>query len=62
MVILVFPGSTWSGNGGGRVTSFSGKSRGGSDDDRSPVNQLKKPPDVDLAATALVVAYLAHPL
>lgn len=62
VVILVFPVSTWSGSAGGRTTSLSGKCRGGREDDFSPVNQLKKPPDDGLLATALVVAYLDIPL
>ena len=38
-----------------------GVSNGGRELERSPVSQLKKPPDVGLAATALDVANLEAP-
>ena len=40
------------------VTSLSGKSRDGSEEDFSPVSQLKKPPEDDWVATAAELANL----
>lgn len=58
VVILVFPGSMWSGKEDGSSMPLSGKSRGGRLEELPPVNQLKIPPEDDLAATALELANL----
>lgn len=61
VVILVFAGSTKSGNGGGTVIPSSGKSSGGRPLDFPPKIQLNNPPEeFVLAATALELDNLAR--
>lgn len=62
VVIVVFPCGMWSGKEGGSSMPFKGKSRGGDDEALPPVNQLKRPPDDDLDATALELENLVSVL
>lgn len=62
VVIFVLPCSMWSGNEGGSSIPLRGKSKGGEVEAFPPVNQLKRPPDDDLAATALELANLVSVL
>ena len=60
VVIFVLPGPSSSGNAGGNTTPSSGKSRGGSFLDRSPVSQPKKPkPPEDCCVTAVLASLVA---
>jgi len=47
VVIMVFPGATWSGNGAGSVTPGSGKSKGGTEEVDDPVSHPNRPPKAD---------------
>lgn len=58
VVMLVLLGSTQSGSTGAGEIPESGTCRGGRELDFSPVNQLNKPEEVELEATAVEVAYL----